>query len=125
MDAACVFTYNEMQAELDALSRKSGAGPQDLEYETLFHSGVKRQLAAFKALGEPPERKELFEKWLRNVETRVELQKKRIARLRAGDSQAVRQLAWDSYELKREANITGRRLGSTICTSNGPGSGND
>lgn len=123
MDETCASTYNLMFSELNQLTEETGAGPGDLAYEELALEGVERQLEAFRGLGLPPDGVELFEKWLENVEQRVKLRRRYLTQMARGER--FNASGWEMNELKREANLIGRRFGSTICTSNGPGSGNE
>jgi hypothetical protein len=78
------------------------------------------QLAALLRLGQPPEARSIYRRWLRNFDIRIDLERRQLRLQRRGDLAAAASLAARIATLKAQGNAAGIAFGLRSCTANGP-----
>jgi len=123
IDRACALNYNstltaQAGVELSAKQESWDRAETIATIQRLWAGNQRALVADVKALGEPPAKGRLLDRWLRNVEHRGKLFAFMAASNRRGDPKSAR-AAWKRISrLKDEANRLGRDYGLRICTSN-------
>jgi hypothetical protein len=122
VDGTCARTYDRGRAEQAAYAASVAGRADALELVTLFYVRWHRgQYRALRALGEPPEARLAYRRWLENLAARVRLEAGYAPLVRAGRAAEAQTVTEQVSALKARGNMLGRRFGLQLCTSNGPG----
>jgi hypothetical protein len=128
VDHACARNYNAMLGAVDRVwDAADAAGWSDERAQSLeAHVESIHQTETYEdivALGAPPARPQLFQRWLANVGRRAQLTEDVSRAWARSDKQAAWVGEYRMDGLKVDANWLGQHFGLRICTSNGPGRG--
>jgi hypothetical protein len=123
IDRACALNFNSTLAKQNAVEYTADAeswrNAETLAAIQELWAANQRALAAdVRALGDPPAKAHLLDRWLSNVEQRGELMAFMADSNRHGDAKSARRASKRVSRLKDEANLLGRDYGLRICTSN-------
>jgi hypothetical protein len=123
VDRICATSYNEalvLEARVEQVA--AARGWSDRRAQKLRHEAWVRQgltiVRSTAALGEPPERPDLFTRWRANVARRAALQHQAAQRAGEGRWNKYRHTMNRVYPMKAQSDAIGQSFGLRICTSN-------
>lgn len=130
VDRACATNFNAGEGQLAELEEQvddHGLSENEAEAAYRFIQAEHQQetYEDILALGDPPAKPELFQRWLSNVGRRAELMRKTGEAWADGDRRLTRVRSLKITALKIDADWLGQRFGLRICTSNGPSQNRD
>ena len=115
-DRTCVRTDDRGHARQAAYARRVAGLPDARERVTSFyvrwHTG---QYRALRALGEPPEARLAYRRWLDNLGARVRLEARYVPLMRAGRAAEAQSVTEQVQSLKARGNLLGQRFGLQLC----------
>ncbi len=116
VDATCVRTADRGRAAQTAYARRVAGRPDARELVTRFsvrrHRG---QYRALRRLGDPPEARLAYRRWLQNLDARVRLEASYAPLMRAGRAAEAQTAALQVSALKARGDVLGRGFGLRLC----------
>jgi hypothetical protein len=117
VDDTCISTYRALRDTLRSARRQAGG---HWRVERAYVRGHAAQLAALRRLGQPPEARDTYLRWIRNFDRRVALERRQLSLLRWYYLDKAAALQARIATLKARGNASGLAFGLRSCTSNGP-----
>jgi hypothetical protein len=126
IDRACARNFNAMQVDLEQVWEQSDSEGWDdaatasasWHVQSIHQADTHREVTA---LGEPPAKAELFNRWAATIDYRARLMEEVSQAWSEGDERAANVARLRVEGSKVDANWLGQHFGLRICTSNGPG----
>ena len=123
VDRICATSYNQalvVEAQMEHTAAQRGWSDSRTEKAALdvWNDQALTILRSTKALGEPPERPDLLERWQLNVARRAAFRHSAADAVADGRWGEYRDFMNRIYPLKDRGNEIGQRFGLRICTSN-------
>jgi hypothetical protein len=115
-DATCARSSDRGRAAQTAYARRVAGRPDARELVTRFsvrrHRGLYR---ALRRLGDPPEARLAYRRWLQSLDARVRLEASYAPLMRAGRAAEAQTAAQQVSALRARGEVLGRRFGLRLC----------